>query len=857
MPVSSTTLNLLVQDAGAMATGDAILERLELERLRISKRLAGAQMRRSKLGQFITPVNVARFMASMLEVHYQPEELNILDAGGGTGILTAATVVDICSRPKLERPAALRAIVWEVDDSFQDNISRTFEYCRAVCQEVGMEFKGELRQGNFIIESADLISGTPRLGAKECPPFHVAIINPPYRKLYGVSAERARLNALGMRTSNLYSAFVWLALRLLASGGELVAITPRSFMNGSYFRPFREALAEELSFRRIHVYDTRDVAFASDSVLQENVIFHGIRSGVPGPVKVTTSHSPDDDGFTERNIELREMISPNDPERIIRVAPDDTDARIAEQMRSLPCTLGDLNLSVSTGRVVGFRSKEHLYAEPRSGDAPFISPKHCRGGFVAWPQISGGKPNALAMTPGLDGDLLLPSGWYVLVNRFSAKEDRRRVVATLLDPDRVDGECVAFDNKLNVVHSTNAGLPEHLAKGLAVFLNSTVVDAYFRQFSGHTQVNAGDLRSLHFPRVAELTNLGRRISDVMPAQDDIDRMLKEESIIMSEENDAVAIKQRIRDALRILQDLGVQRGQLNERSALTLLALLDLAPGTNWSAATSPLRGVSEMMAWMRENYGRSYAPNTRETIRRFTLHQFEQMGLVHENPDQPDRPVNSPNYVYQVDSSVLSLIQVFGTEKWETELDRYLSLFSERNRLSERQRNMDLIEVTLPSGSTLDLTAGGQNILVKAIIEQFAPRFVPGGHMVYLGDASQKHLLYDSEYLRDLGVEVDPHGRMPDVVIHHVERDWLILIEGVTSHGPVNPLRHNQLKDLFAGSKCGLVFVTAFLDRSAMRQYLPSIAWETEVWVAEAPDHLIHFDGERFLGPYDSVNSE
>ena len=247
MPVSSTTLNLLVQDAGAMATGDAILERLELERLGISKRLAGAQMHRSKLGQFITPVNVARFMASMLEVQYQPEELNILDAGGGTGILTAATVVEICSRPKPERPAALRAIVWEVDDSFQDNISRAFEYCRAVCQGVGMEFKGELRQGNFIIESADLISGTPRLDAKECPPFHVAIINPPYRKLSSVSAERTRLNALGMRTSNLYSAFVWLALRLLASGGELVAITPRSFMNGSYFLPFREALVEELS----------------------------------------------------------------------------------------------------------------------------------------------------------------------------------------------------------------------------------------------------------------------------------------------------------------------------------------------------------------------------------------------------------------------------------------------------------------------------------------------------------------------------------------------------------------------------------------------------------------------------------
>ena len=164
----------------------------------------------------------------------------------------------------------------------------------------------------------------------------------------------------------------------------------------------------------------------------------------------------------------------------------------------------------------------------------------------------------------------------------------------------------------------------------------------------------------------------------------------------------------------------------------------------------------------------------------------------------------------------------------------------------------MEQVPVTLPDGQTLQLTPGGQNVLVKEIIEEFAPRFTPGGHVVYVGDAGKKHLLYDEPYLRELGVEIEPHGRMPDVVIHYKERDWLILIEAVTSHGPVNILRHNQLKDLFAGSTAGLVFVTTFLDRAAMREYLPDIAWETEVWVADAPGHLIHFNGERFLGPYE-----
>ena len=163
----------------------------------------------------------------------------------------------------------------------------------------------------------------------------------------------------------------------------------------------------------------------------------------------------------------------------------------------------------------------------------------------------------------------------------------------------------------------------------------------------------------------------------------------------------------------------------------------------------------------------------------------------------------------------------------------------------------MEFVAVTLPNGQSIRLTAGGQNVLIKKIIEQFAPCFTPGGHVIYVGDTANKNLLYDQRYLYNLGVEIDQHGKMPDVVIHHVERNWLILIEAVTSHGPVNILRHNQLKCLFASSTAGLVFVTTFPDRTAMREHLPQIAWETEVWVADAPDHLIHFNGERFLGPY------
>ncbi len=848
--MAASDAQLLSQTAHAGITAASLLDRLDLERLEISNRIAVDPERRADLGQFFTPASVARFMAAMLRVPKPPQELRLLDAGGGSGMLTAAVAATLCTRPRSTRPEALNATVWEIDERLVSDLARTFEHCRGVCDAAGIRFTGTLHQENFVLEAARLVNNGGLFRVHEGPRFHAAILNPPYRKLRSESAERGVMRSVGIETSNLYSAFVWLALELLEDGGELVAITPRSFMNGAYFRPFRRALTSEFAFRRVHVYDARDVTFAGDAVLQENVIFHGIRRGTRGRVRITTSYGPVDEGLAERTIDPTELVLPDDPSCVLHVVPDSIDAQIAAQMRALPSTLAGHGVAVSTGRVVGFRAQDRLRVEAAVGDAPLIMPRHFAQGFVAWPKAAGSKPNALAVSGPYD-DLLLPAGWYVLVRRFSAKEERRRVVAALYDPARVDADAVAFDNKLNVLHGGNAGLPEHLAKGLAIFLNSTVVDAYFRQFSGHTQVNAEDLRSLRFPASRDLERLGRHVDQSMPAQDEIDRVVREEILAMRGGDDPVAVKRRVQATEGVLKAMGAPRAQCNERSALTLLGLLDLAPLTPWHDAKAPLRGVTEIMDWMAENYGKQYAPNTRETIRRFTLHQLIEMGMVALNPDDPGRPPNSPRNVYQIKAPALDLLQSFETEAWDRNLAAYLASMEGVNRLRETPRRMEFIPVDLPDGQLLELTAGGQNVLVKEIVEQFAPRFTPGGHVIYVGDTAEKHLLYDAQYLHDLGVEIDPHGRMPDVVIHHVERNWLVLVEAVTSHGPVNVLRHNQLKDLFAGSTAGLVFVTTFLNRAAMRQYLPEIAWETEVWVADAPEHLIHFNGERFLGPY------
>lgn len=309
---------------------------------------------------------------------------------------------------------------------------------------------------------------------------------------------------------------------------------------------------------------------------------------------------------------------------------------------------------------------------------------------------------------------------------------------------------------------------------------------------------------------------------------------------------------RVSEALSILQALKVPREQQNERSALTLLALLGMTPRRQWADAEAPLLGITEMMNHFKKHFGKKYAPNTRETVRRSTVHQFVQMGLVLANPDDPQRPVNSPDNRYQIAPTLLALAREYGSPEWNESLKRFVDSAEALYRLQPREREMAMIPVRLPDGRELKLTAGGQNEVVKKIVEEFCPRFTAGGVLVYIGDTGDKQRYLEAGYLQRLGLTMDEHGKMPDVVVHLPEKNWLVLIEAVTSHGPIGLKRHNELKELFKSAKAGLVFVTAFLTRRAMKKYLPEIAWETAVWVAETPSHIIHFNGERFLGPYE-----
>lgn len=311
-------------------------------------------------------------------------------------------------------------------------------------------------------------------------------------------------------------------------------------------------------------------------------------------------------------------------------------------------------------------------------------------------------------------------------------------------------------------------------------------------------------------------------------------------------------QRKIDEALAILTALDMPRAQRNERSAICLLALSGLKPDGRWAEATAPLIGIRAMLDVARQQYDRNYAENTRETFRRQTMHQFVDAQIASYNSDNPARPVNSPGAVYNLTPEMLAIVRAFGVDNWPQMVATFLASHPPLTVRFGQEREMAKVPVAISTGEELRLSPGVHSEVIKAVVEEFAPRYAPGAVLVYAGDTGEKWGYFDKKILDRLGVAVDNHGKMPDVVLFLEDKNWLLLVEAVTSHGPVDGKRHGELRALFKSSSAGLVFVTAFPDRATMRQYVVEIAWETEVWCADAPTHLIHFDGERFLGPYE-----
>lgn len=318
-------------------------------------------------------------------------------------------------------------------------------------------------------------------------------------------------------------------------------------------------------------------------------------------------------------------------------------------------------------------------------------------------------------------------------------------------------------------------------------------------------------------------------------------------------------EQKLKEAQELLKSFGLPKKQYNQRSAWVFLALANIRPQDDWKNAQVPMLPTVDIMQFIREHYDQDYKPNSRETIRRQTLHQFEQARIVDRNRDDPSRATNSKDNNYSLNQPIIDVLKEYPNGAWKQKIEEYKEALHNLQELYQRKLDMEKIPVRLPSGHEIKLSPGKHNQLHADIVHEFCPRFIgESGFVLYIGDTASsrneggKLMILEAAQLEALGVPPMSHDKLPDVVVYDEKRKWLFLIEAVTSHGPVSPKRWIELEKALETCKVGRVYVSAFPDTAEFRRHAADIAWETEVWIAENPDHMIHFNGDRFLGPYD-----
>ena len=811
---------------------------------------------RKALGQFMTAPPVARLMADALGD--LADGARLLEPAIGSGVLACA----VAERAARVGTGAVRVVGYDVDEGLA-SVARTV--LDGTSAEVGVTV------GDFMVAASQrsdtLFSGAPD-GLGE--PFDAVVANPPYVKLNRSDERLQAAEAVAPAAPNAYAVFVTLALARLRPGGRAVFLLPRSFCSGAYFGRFRDGLLRRAVIERLHLFDARDDAFDRDGVLQENVVLVMRRAGrggdgasepcEPATVEVSISYRGADLSRTaSRSVPWDLVAGQRGGHTFFRIPTSELDELTVRSVERWPASLGALGLHVSTGPVVPFRAKPLLasHRDVSEGRAvPLLWMQNVRTGEVVWPTERGRKPQGLR-TDADGGSLLTPPGNAVLLRRFSGKEERRRLTAAPLLSDEFGGSAVAVENHLNVIRpSSGAGLSVEMARGLTALLGSALLDRYFRVLGGHTQVNAGELRALPFPRAGTIRRIGEAVVSGVEPDQAVYATLRSEGLL---HDDLPAITEtrlrmgKIDEAQDLLKTLGMPRRQHNEMAALTLLTLAQLSEPDSWASAQRRSLGVHDVMGEMRTRYDRDYAENTRETVRRHVIHQFVQAGIVERNPDDPALPTNSPRTHYALSDAALRAVRAYDSDGWNDAATAFLEEQPSLLSAYRAKRDQHKVALRLPSGEEYHLSPGAHNVLQAAVIEEFGPRFAPGARVLYVGDTADKTLHLDEEGFAEIGVPVPSHDKLPDVVLYDPENGWLYLIEAVTSHGPVSPKRVVELRMLMTkDSEVGVVFVSAFPDVSTFKTYLADIAWETEVWIADQPTHLIHFDGDRFLGPHE-----
>lgn len=468
-----------------------------LDQIEITRKEAVTQIdpsKRAQLGQFFTPERIASFMAGLFTPNFS-DNIAILDAGAAVGSLTGA-LLDKVDHSKRKINSVI-VTTYEVDPLLNNYLKDNLEKYKPLFAKKEIQF-------SFSQFGSDFIPGTvPQFVLDRKTLFTHAILNPPYKKINSGSDHRKLLRLMDFETVNLYAAFVGIAINLLNTDGELVAIIPRSFCNGNYYKGFRELIVEKCAILQMHLFESRKHAFKEDDVLQENIIIHLVKGQKQGKVRVSRSKDSLFHDLTLTDFDFSSIVKPGDAELFFHVP----ELHQSSLPPSFDQTLNDLHLFVSTGPVVDFRAKDVISHEPKKGFVPLIYPVHFNGTEIDWPKQSK-KPNAIKLDNSTKR-MMYPNGYYTVVRRFSPKEEKQRIVARVINPNKLDFQYIGVENHLNLFHAGKTGMTEDQAFGIAAYLNSSVIDRYFRTFNGHTQVNATDLKQLPYPSLDKIVKLGK------------------------------------------------------------------------------------------------------------------------------------------------------------------------------------------------------------------------------------------------------------------------------------------------------------------------------------------------------------
>lgn len=814
-------------------------------------------------GQYLTPPSVARYMAKQLG--QIPGGASLLEPAIGSGILVCAVIEQLIAE---NRPLEISITAYEIDKELCDISREVLKVAGKEAEKKGIKINWQVCQEDFVLACLPE-SEQPSLfnsGESEQKAFTHIVSNPPYFKL---NVEDKRVKAVYRKLNghtNIYTLFMALSAKLLLPQGKACFIVPRSFCSGVYFSEFRRDLLRDVTPYSLHVFQSRNDVFKGDAVLQENVIFSFEKLSQPqehrywaGYINISSSKDDKslDNEIISRKVSFKHFLNDHGGLLLFRVPTGILDEQVLDAVDKWDGSLEKYDFQVSTGRVVPFRAKELLKEKIKTGNGtvPLLWMQNVKPYRTEYPLDKFDKPQAILAN---DPSLLVPNGNYVLLRRFSAKEDKRRLVSAPFIGEGFGYEQIGFENHLNVIFRRKGTFSAFETIGLSAILNSAIVDRYFRIVNGNTQVNAAELRILPLPPLEAIKNIGEKIQKADTYEPEkVDgiifstlwesNLLTEEFPMIQETRIAMG---KIEQAQEILEAIGLPAAQQNEISALTLLALTQLSEKSAWKDAANPMLRVHDILIEIKQRYGREYAENSRETIRRRVLHQFEQAGIVIRNADDPARPTNSGLTNYMLSELALDLIRAFGSSKWKAKVKSFVDGQGRLLDVYQKAREQTKIPLQVAEGKVYKLSPGKHNKLEVAIVEEFGPRFAPGAKLIYFGDTAKKTLILDEEVFTKLRIPVSEHGKFPDVILYDPKKKWLFLIEAVTTHGPVSPKRHVELEKLFGECKAGKIYVTAFLDFATYKKYANDIAWETEVWIAEMPSHMIHLNGDKFLGP-------